>query len=173
MRKLIPEVISSPYITSLFCETGVISELIRICDINHKASNLSLLKAFSIFILNAKNKTTLYYFFSNVLITRIIQKPCKTQSEDYIYFYINLLKSLSLRIEENTLNLFFRPHYNSYPLLENAIKYYNYNDGMIRNSVRNIVLTQLKSFQITRSQFQAHRLLLLPTNDSLFSLLVL
>ena len=57
---------------------------------------------------------------------------------------MNFLKSISLRIDENSVKLFFRENINSFPLIERAIKIYNHNDSMVRNVVRNIIVNILK-----------------------------
>lgn len=143
--------------------------LLKISDMTHPATDLSLLKSFSVYILSAKNKKALFYFLSDNLITKIIEKPCEGQSDEYIYYYITLLKSLSVRIDSESINLFYRPHHNYYPLLENAVKYYNYNDGLIRNSIKTIVITHLKSRNVTRPQRKTDRLFLFLTDGIVLS----
>ena len=50
------------------------------------------------------------------------------------------MKSLSMKIDSTTIQLFFQKEKKIFPLLENVIKLYNIEDPMIRNVVRNIFL---------------------------------
>ena len=50
------------------------------------------------------------------------------------------MKSLSMKIDSTTIQLFFQKEKNIFPLLENALKLYNIEDHMIKNVVRNIFL---------------------------------
>jgi protein CLEC16A len=121
------------------------NEFITLSQANNKAISLQIIKSFSVLILNTSNTTTLYYIFSNNFINQIISNDYEKQDEDFLSYYINFLKSLSLKIDETTIQFFFSRQTNTFPLLQSALKMYNHSDPMIKNVVRNIVLTILKS----------------------------
>jgi len=49
-----------------------------------------------------------------------------------------------MKIDLNTITFFLQKQYNSFPLLKSTLKYYNYPDPMIKNTVRNVILNLLK-----------------------------
>lgn len=111
---------------------------------NHQIS-LQIIKSFSVLILNTTNTTTLYYIFSNNFINQILTNEYEKYDDDFLSYYVNFLKSLSLKIDNNTIQFFFQKQFFSFPLLESSLKLYNHSDPMIKNTVRNILLTILKS----------------------------
>ena len=124
-----------------FCELDFMKEFIRASKSKTTDILLQIIKSLSALILTITNKAFLFYLFSNNFINNIITNDKIIElSEDFLSFYINFLKSLSMKIDIETIKLFFHPEKNSFPLLENAIKLYNHEDSMIRNVVKNIFL---------------------------------
>jgi hypothetical protein len=121
------------------------NEFIYLASLNNRSINLQIIKSFSVLILNTSNTTTLYYIFSNNFINQIISNDYEKYDDDFISYYVNFIKSLSLKIDQTTIQFFFHKQFNSFPLLQSALKMYNHSDAMIKNVVRNIVLTVLKS----------------------------
>lgn len=121
------------------------NEFLHLCNMNQKQINLQIIKSFSVLILNTTNMTTLYYLFSNNFINQIISNDYEKYDEDFLSYYINFLKSLVQKMDQTTVQFFFHKQYNSFPLLQSALKFYNHSDPMVKNTVRNIVLTILKS----------------------------
>jgi hypothetical protein len=132
-------------ILSVFCEYNFMNEFIYLASLNNRNINLQIIKSFSVLILNTSNTTTLYYIFSNNFINQIISNDYEKYDDDFISYYVNFIKSLSLKIDQMTIQFFFHKQFNSFPLLQSALKMYNHSDAMIKNVVRNIVLTVLKS----------------------------
>lgn len=132
-------------IISVFCEYNFMNEFIFLSNMNNRNINLQIIKSFAVLILNTTNTTTLYYIFSNNFINQIIDNDYERYDEDFLSYYVNFIKSLSLKIDTTTIQFFFHRQLNSFPLLHSALKLYNYHDPMIKNVVRNIVLTILKS----------------------------
>jgi len=132
-------------ILSLFCEYNFMNEFLHLCNMNNKQINLQIIKSFSVLILNTTNMTTLYYIFSNNFINQIISNDYEHYDDDFLSYYINFLKSLVQKMDQTTVQFFFHKQYNSFPLLQSALKFYNHHDPMIKNTVRNIILTILKS----------------------------
>ena len=111
---------------------------------NNKEINLQIIKSFAALILTLKNNITIYYLFSNNFINQIISNNFEQYDEDFLSYYVNFLKSLSMKIDLNTIRLFFHKETNSFPLLETSLKLYNHPDPMIKNVIRNIFLTFAK-----------------------------
>lgn len=121
------------------------NEFIYLANLNYRIINLQIVKSFSILILNTSNTTTLYYLFSNNFINQIISNDYEKYDDDFLSYYVNFIKSLSLKIDKTTIQFFFHKQINSFPLLQSALKLYNHSDAMIKNVVRNVVLTIIKS----------------------------
>jgi protein CLEC16A len=65
-----------------------------------------------------------------------------TQDDDeLIDYYVSFLKSLTLKLNEETVNFFFNDKFKTFPLYHQAIKFYNHRETMVRTSVRTITLT--------------------------------
>lgn len=129
------------------------NEFIALVALKNRTLNLQIIKSFSVLILNINNPTTLYYIFSNNFINQIISNDYESNDEEFMSYYINFMKSLSLKIDQTTIQFFFRKQTNSFPLLYSALKFYNHHDSMIKNVVRNIVLTILKGKIIFLNKF--------------------
>ena len=69
--------------------------------------NFAIIKSFSFLLPNLKNKMSLYYFFSNNFINKIMSKSYINYDQDFFAYFINLLKSLTLRLNEESLEEFF------------------------------------------------------------------
>ena len=123
-------------------------EFIYLSTQNNRKMHLEIIRSFSILILNMNNPQSIYFFFSNNFINQIISNDYQKHDEDFVFYYINFLKSLAMKIDINTIQFFLQKQYNSFPLLKSTLKYYNYPDPMIKNTVRTVVLTLLKCKQI-------------------------
>ena len=134
----------SQLIFDTFCAKDFMKLLLKYSSFDIYAINLEIIKTFSFLMINIKNNVYLYYFFSKNLLNGIINKDYSRYDEDFLSYYINFLKSLSLRLDEVSVHLFYDERKNSFPIIENVIKLYNHRDSMIRNVVRNIVLNILK-----------------------------
>jgi hypothetical protein len=91
--------------------------------------------------------------FSNNLLNKIISKDYSKYDDEFLSYYVNFLKSLSLLIDETSIQLFYIEKNNSFPLVENILKFYNHKDSMIRNVVRNTVMNILR---VKKSKIQEH-----------------
>ena len=127
-----------------FAELDFISEFTRLSSYDNNKINLELIKTFSFLMINMKDKTSIYYLFSGNFLNKIINKAHNNVDEEYLSHYINFLKSLTLRLDETTIQLFYIENLHSFPLIENALEFYNHEDSMIRSVVRSILLNVLK-----------------------------
>lgn len=107
--------------------------------------SFQIIQSLAMLILNISTKPNLYYIFSNNFLNQLFsQNYEKYEDDELLAYYINLVKSLALKIDNLSIQFFFHPQYNSFSLLESALRIYNHRDSMIRTSVRNIFLTFMK-----------------------------
>ena len=126
-----------------FCELDFMSEFLIASKSKNIEILLQIIKSMSALILSINNKYSLFYIFSKNFINKLISNDdmnLETSNEDLLSFYVNFLKSLSMKIDSTTIQLFYQKEKQSFPLLENAMKLYNHDDAMIRNVVKNIFL---------------------------------
>ncbi len=129
---------------SVFCEYNFMNELIYLNSLGSRVISIQIIQSLSIMILNITNPMTIYFMFSNNFINQIISLDYSNYDDEFIAYYVNFMKSLSLKIDSNTIQFFFHEQHNSFSLIESSMKLYNHPDSMIRTTVRNIFLTFLK-----------------------------
>ena len=134
----------SQLIFDTFCDLNFMTLLLKYSSFDFYEINLEIIKTFSFLMINIKSTMYLYYFFSKNLLNKIINKDYSKYDEEFLSYYVNFLKSLSLRLDEVSVNLFYIEKTNNFPIVENVLKLYNHRDSMVRNVVRNIVLNILK-----------------------------
>lgn len=132
----------------IFYENNFLSEFLYLSNLNVRYISLEIIKSFSVLIPNLKSNTLLYFIFSNNFINQLLSHDYEKYDDEFIAFYINFIKSLSLKLNTLSIQFFFIRQKNSFPLLENTLRYYNHTDPMIRTTVRNIFLTVLKSIHL-------------------------
>ena len=88
------------------------NEFIYLANRNNRQISLQIIKSFSILILNTTNTTTLYYIFSNNFINQIVTNEYEKYDDDFLSYYVNFLKSLSLKIDNTTIQFFHESRYN-------------------------------------------------------------
>ena len=123
-----------------FCFLDFMSEFLKLSSYDLYKIDLQLIKMLSFLLINIKNKPWLYYICSNNLLNKIISKDYSKYDDEFLSYYVNFLKSLSLLLDETSITLFYIEKNNSFPLIENILKLYNHKDSMIRNVVRNTVM---------------------------------
>jgi len=120
------------------------NEFIYFSNLQNREIGIQIIKSFSLLILNISSHPTIYFIFSNNFLNQIISQNYEKHDDEFIAYYINFIKSLSLKIDLTTIQFFFHKQYNSFPLMESAMKFYNHPDPMIKTTVRNIFLIYLK-----------------------------
>ena len=123
-----------------FCCLDFMSEFLKLSSYDYYKIDLQLIKMLSFMLINIKNKPWLYYLCSNNLLNKIISKDYSKYDDEFLSYYVNFLKSLSLLLDETSIQLFYIEKNNSFPLIENILKYYDHKDSMIRNVVKNTVM---------------------------------
>ena len=112
---------------------------------------------------SVRNDTSLYYLLSNNYINEILMHPhefmtvcavndatsnttgIKSADEENLRDqYVSFMKSLSLRLDEKTVQFFFIEETKAFPLLTNAIKLLSYEEPMVRIAAQTTVLNIYK-----------------------------
>ena len=108
--------------------------------------NCTIIQSLSILIVNiVKSKSYLYFILSNNFINDLLLIDYSKYDDEYYSYYVNFIKSLAMRLDENTFLLFYNQRSCLFPLLVCSLNLYNYSNSMIRTLVNNIVLQILKS----------------------------
>ena len=123
-----------------FCCLDFMSVFLKLSSLDYYKIDLQLIKMLSFMLINIKNKPRLYYLCSNNLLNKIISKDYSKYDDEFLSYYVNFLKSLSLLLDETSIQLFYLEKNSSFPLIENILKFYNHKDSMIRNVVRNTIM---------------------------------
>jgi|LauGreDrversion4_2_1035121.scaffolds.fasta_scaffold403511_1 protein CLEC16A len=120
------------------------NEFIYLSNFDSREISIQIIKSFSILILNISSQTTIYFIFSNNFLNQIISRSYEKYDDEFVAYYISFIKSLSLKIDTTTIQFFFHRQYNTFPLMESALKFYNHHDSMIKTTVKNIFLTFIR-----------------------------
>ena len=115
-----------------------------------EAITFSMLEMVSFLTINIQNQELLEYIYSKKyatkiagqhmnLIDKLISLDTK-KNEEYLTYQINFIKSLTLKMNINSLNYFYDSNINQFPILTKSLSLYNYSDPLIRNVVKNIFL---------------------------------
>ena len=96
-------------------------------------------------IQNVQNQQTEYYLFSNDHLNNIAGLQFNFEDDEVLGYYINLLKTISLKLNETTVQFFFRCEAGSddgsrFPLYSEAIKFVAHRDTMVRAAVKTLTL---------------------------------
>ena len=78
----------------------------------------------------------------NIIDKIIILESSK--NEEILTYQINFMKSLALKLNTDSLKYFYDNNINLFVLLTKSFSLYNHSDGLIRNSVKNILLSLIK-----------------------------
>ena len=125
-----------------FCEKNILALFIGILEETHcsNAIKIQIIQTVSIIAQNIRSEISLYYILSNNHVNRLITHPFNFADEEVVAFYISFLKTLSLKLNPETIQLFFNDRLNTLPLYEEAIKFFEHPEGMVRTAVRTITL---------------------------------
>jgi hypothetical protein len=128
-------------IISTFVELKILNDIFYIEKLSDYKITSQIIQSLSFFLVNLKNnKSCLYYFFSNNFINNIITIEIENFDDEFYSYYINFLKSLSMRIDNEIILFLYNPELNSFPLVEYAFKFYNNSNPMISTVSLNIMV---------------------------------
>lgn len=103
-----------------------------------------VLQSLSILIQNIRKETAIFYMFSNNYINDIVTQKFDFRDDEVLGYYINLLKTISLKLNKRTVQFFFIENgekcaFPVYTCATNPILVKN-SDGMVRAAVRTLTL---------------------------------
>ena len=137
-----------------FCDLNILNLFNSFLEKGIEAITFSILKMVSFLVINIQNKELLEYIYSKKFpagmfgqtmnIIDILISLNNKSNEEYLTYQINFIKSLTLKINIDTLNYFYDCNINQFPILTKSLSLYNYGDPLIRNVVKNIVLAIIK-----------------------------
>ena len=136
----------SKKIHDLFCEYNFLEKINIFSKKKIKEINSQILKTLSTLMSKVMNIFTFYYLMSNNFINNIITiNNCFIKNDhSFVALYVNFIQIVSSKLNKTTLQFLFIQEIDSFPLLENAIKLYNYPDKNIKNSIKKIFLDIIK-----------------------------
>ncbi|KAL4108652.1 hypothetical protein PRIC1_000363 [Phytophthora ramorum] len=109
---------------------------------------VQLLQTMSILVQNIATRTSLYYILSNNHVNRLLECPFVVDSDDDVRdWYVTLLKALSLRLNEETVQFFLDTQHGddfSFPLYARALRFGRCNETMVKVAVKTLTLNVLK-----------------------------
>jgi protein CLEC16A len=118
--------------------------------------HIQILQTLSILISCVKNDTSLYYLLSNNYINEIITFPHDfTADESLLAQFASFMKSLSLRLNIQTVQFFFIEDTGAFPLLTKAVELLSCKDPMIRISAQTTILNV---YQVDEPRSRAYAL---------------
>ena len=100
-----------------FCCFDFMSKFLHLSSYDSYLIDLQLIKSLSFLLVNIKNKPSLYYLCSNNLLNKIISKDYSKYDDEFLSYYVNFLKSLSLLLDETSIQLFYLEKNNSFHLV--------------------------------------------------------
>jgi hypothetical protein len=103
-----------------------------------------------------KNDTSLYYLLSNNHVNDIIKFPYIFDHDEVSDIFISFIKSLSLRLNIQTVQFFFIEESKSFPLLSRAIEFLKYRDPMVRTGAQSTILNIFRIQDEKARQYSLH-----------------
>lgn len=107
--------------------------------------HIQILQTLSILINSVKNNTSLYYLLSNNYINEIIVFPHDFDADESLRDqFVSFMKSLSLRLNPQTVQFFFVEETGAFPLLSRAIDMLHFSEPMVRIAAQTTILNILQ-----------------------------
>ena len=138
-----------------FSELNMLDIFNSLLDKNNSEISFCILEATYFLSTNLKNENLILNMYKTKfktriegqkmnLIDKIISLSEVDQKEEFLTYQINFMKSLTLKIDTNNIFYFFDKDINLFPILTKSFSLYNHSDPMIRNVVKNILLSIIK-----------------------------
>eukprot|EP00760_Papus_ankaliazontas_P017098 PhM_4_TR17032/c0_g1_i1/m.94626/K19513/CLEC16A; protein CLEC16A len=131
----------------IFLESGMMGVFLKLITHNHVQSRIKvqIIQTLTILLQNLENDSSVFSLLSNNIVNRIISSTSLNFGEEEVMSnYISFLKSLSLRLNENTIQFFYHKEQYYFPLYSECLKFFKDDDRLVRTSVRSIALNVFK-----------------------------
>ncbi|KAL5254590.1 hypothetical protein ACHWQZ_G014141 [Mnemiopsis leidyi] len=137
---------NDPRVFDFFLEKGIQSYFLSIIEQPKCGTYVctQLLQTLNILFENIRNETSIYFLLSNNHVNSIICHEFDFSDEEIMAYYISFLKTLSLKLNSNTIHFFYNEHLRDFPLYTEAIKFFNHSESMVRIAVRTLTLNVYK-----------------------------
>lgn len=128
-----------------FCEKNILGLFLQLGASRPSAAvQVQLLQTLSILVQNIATRTSLYYLLSNNYVNRLLECPfAHAKDDDVRDWYVTLLKALSLRLNEETVQFFFddaQTARKAFPLYAQALKFRRCSEAMVKVAVKTLTL---------------------------------
>mmetsp|Transcript_61068 Transcript_61068/g.137871 ORF Transcript_61068/g.137871 Transcript_61068/m.137871 type:complete len:1000 (-) Transcript_61068:101-3100(-) len=127
-----------------FCEKKILAYFVMLLQPARdlpKTVQVQLLQTLSMLVQNIHRDTSLYYLFSNNYVNQLISTQLECSDEEILGYYISFLKSLALRLNNETIKFFFlNERLGAFPLYVEGVRFFAHNDNMVRTAVRTLTL---------------------------------
>ena len=137
-----------------FCKLNFLDLFNSFYEKNIEGITFSMLEMISFLTINIQNQELLEYIYSQKYPTNIMGQQMNIidklisldtkKNEEYLTYQVNFIKSLTLKMNINSLNYFYDNNINQFPILTKSLSLYNHSDPLIRNVVKNIFLAIIK-----------------------------
>lgn len=144
----------SELLFDFFCEKNMLSLFLELMWAPHELDggfacpirvHIQILQTLSILFNSVKNDTSLYYLLSNNYINEIIIFPHNFEVEESLRDqFVSFLKTLSLRLNPQTVQFFFVEETGAFPLLSRAIDMMHFTETMVRVASQTTILNILQ-----------------------------
>lgn len=133
----------------MFLEKNVFKEFFQVFHlVLEKTSKMEvciqLLQTLNILFENLKKDTSFYFILSNNHVNEIISHDFDFDNEEVLAYYISYLKTLSLKLNRDTVHFFFNEHSKNFPLFKAAMKFLTHPECMVKIAARTITLNVFK-----------------------------
>ena len=143
-----------PIYFTKFGEFGTLNIFNSLLDLNIPEISFCILEAISFLLLNLKNKDLALSMYKTKYTTNIQGQEMNIldklmglridDKDEFLNHQINFMKSLSLKFDADNVFYFFNKDINQFQMLTKSFSMYNNTDPMIRNVVKNILLSIIK-----------------------------
>ena len=144
-----------PEYFQFFIESNFLDIFNSLLQKNNPEISFCILEAIYFLSTNLKNEQLILHMYKTKfktkvlgqdmnIIDKIISMSEVNKKDEFLTYQINFMKSLTLKINEDNLFYFFDKDINLFPILTKSFSLYNHSDPMIRNVVKNILLSIIK-----------------------------
>jgi len=103
-----------------FIDSDVLQgDLVRFLTWNKRLRNIQIIQTTSMLIQNIETKTRMFYLLGNPFLNLLISYDFGfARDDELVDYYVNFLKSLTLKLDSETVNFFFNDRLKTFPLYQ-------------------------------------------------------
>ena len=113
-------------------------------NLNDDEMVIHLLKSYSHLTQNLKLSPNINYLFSNHIFNEILNLELNLKNEDIAFYFVNLVKSITQRMENFPSDFFYNHETLDFPLLQAIARFINAPDKLVRITAFNGFLNLLR-----------------------------